>query len=172
MDLLESTLLLLLGELGRSTGSSRLGLLSLSGLLGKLLGLLVLLQLLISGSLSLSRLLVSSLLDQFNGSTNNTSLVLDGLSGSLSGGLLGDTLLVLSSVQNSPSDSSWVLSLLEKRRGLGRLESEDLGVTSDEQSTSTWVDLGTRKGVNFNLHFLLLVRAGYGRTGKTRKTVE
>lgn len=143
MDLLESTLLLGLRDLGLSTLGSGLGVLLLSLGLSELGSLLGLLQSLLSGSLSLSRLLVSLLLDLLQRSTDNGSLVLDGSSGSLLGGLLRDTLLVVSSVQDGPSNSSWVLSLVEQRGRLGGLESENLGVTSDEQGTSTWVNLGT-----------------------------
>lgn len=149
MDLLESTLGVQLGDvaLGGTGG--------LVGLLLKLLGLGSLLGLgnsLLSGGLSLSRLLVSLLLDELQRSTDDRSLVLDGLSASLLGGLLRDTLLVVSSVQNGPRDSSWVLSLVEQRRGLGGLESENLGVASDEEGTSTWVNLRTGEGVDFDLH--------------------
>lgn len=88
MNLLESTLSALLGELVGGTGGGTLGLFGLSGGLVSLLGLLVLGQLDVSGGLSVGGLLSSSLLDQFKGSTNNSSLVLDGLSASLLGGLL------------------------------------------------------------------------------------
>lgn len=149
MDLLESTLLTQLGDLLVGTG------LDTSSLSLKLLGLAGLLSLgnsLLSRSLSLSWLLVSLLPDELQRSTFNRSLVLDGLLSSSLLGLLSDTLLVLSSVQDSPRDLSWVLSLLEQRRRLGRLESENFRVTSDEQGTSTWVDLSTGEGVNFDLH--------------------
>lgn len=152
VDLLESTLLVELGDVALGTGSTGLGNLGLSlGLLqlGSLLGLG---DSLFSRGLSLGRLLVSLLLDLVQRSTDNRSLVLDGLSGSLSGSLLRDTLLVVSSVQDGPGHSSGVLSLVEQRRRLGRLESEHLGVTSDEQGTSTWVDLRTGEGVDFDLH--------------------
>ena len=145
MHLLESALGLLLGDLGLGTRGSRLGLLGLSGSLGSLLGLLVEGQLLVSGLLSLGGLLGSSLLDQLEGSTDNSSLVLNGLSASLLRGLLRDTLLVLSSEKNGPGDSSGVLSLRKQGGRLGGLESEDLGVRSDKQGTSTRVDLSTGK---------------------------
>lgn len=167
MDLLESTLSTLLGELVGGTGGGTLGLLGLSGGLVSLLGLLVLVQLDVSGGLSVSGLLSSSLLDQFKGSTNNSSLVLDGLSASLLGGLLRDTLLVVSSVQDGPRESSGVLSLLEERSGLGRLESEDLRVTSDKEGTSAGVDLGAGEGINFNLHFCKCELASPYRSGLT-----
>jgi hypothetical protein len=83
-------------------------------------------------------------------------LVLDGLSGSLLRNFFSDTLLVLSSEKNGPSNSSWVLSLVEEGCRLRVLESENLGVTSDEEGTSTWVDLSTGKGVNFDLHCMLM----------------
>ena len=140
MDLLESTLGLLLGDLG--TGSNELGLLSLSLLLVGLLLLLGGLDGLGSLGLSLFWLQGSSLLDQVKGGTDNGSLVLDGLSGSLLGDLLGDTLLVVLSVEHGPGDSSRVLSLLEQGVGLGGLESENLRVASDEEGTSARVDLG------------------------------
>lgn len=148
MNLLEGTLSLLLRDLS-TTSSSQL---SLSGSLVSLLLFLVGLDSSISLSLSGFWLEGTSLLDQLKGSTNNGSLSLDGLSGSLLSNLLSQTLLVVSSVQDGPRDSSWVLSLVEQRSRLGVLESEDLGVTTDKQSTSTWVDLGTRERINFNLH--------------------
>ena len=159
MDLLEGTLLAHLGNLLVGTG------LDTSSLSLKLLGLVSLLGLgdsLLSGSLSLGRLLVSLLLDEVQRSTLNRSLVLDGLLGSSLLGLLGDTLLVLLSVNDSPRDLSWVLSLLEQRSRLGRLESEDFRVASDEQGTSTWVDLSTGEGVNFDLHYAALLVQCYG----------
>lgn len=70
----------------------------------------------------------------------------------------------MSSVQDSPRESSGVLSLLEKRSGLGRLESEDLGVTSDKEGTSAGVDLGAGEGINFNLHFCKCELAGWYST--------
>lgn len=149
---MESTLLTELGNLGGGTGSSKSSLLSLSLSLLGLSSLLGKSQSLLSGGLSLSWLLVSLFLDEFQRSTDNWSLVLDGSSGSLLSGLLRDTLLVVSSVQDGPRNSSWVLSLLEQRSGLGGLESEDLGVTSDKQGTSTWVNLRTGEGVDFDLH--------------------
>lgn len=165
VDLLESTLLTELGNLGSGTGSSKRSLLSLSLSLLGLSSLLGKSQSLLSGSLSLSWLLVSLFLDEFQRSTDNWSLVLDGSSGSLLRGLLRDTLLVVSSVQDGPRNSSWVLSLLEQRSGLGGLESEDLGVTSDKQGTSTWVNLRTGEGVDFDLHCADFVSISVG--GKT-----
>lgn len=157
MDLLESTLLLGLGELVLSTLGGGLGVLLLSLSLSELSSLLSLLQSVLSGGLSLSWLLVSLLLDLLQRSTDNRSLMLDSSSGSLLGGLLRDTLLVVSSVQDGPSNSSWVLSLVEQRSRLRGLESENLRVTSDEQGTSTWVNLRTREGVDFDLHFSSLL---------------
>lgn len=157
VDLLESTLLTELGDLGGGAGSSKLGLFSLSLSLLGLGSFLGQSQSLLSGGLSLSWLLVSLLLDELQRSTNNWSLVLDGSSSSLLGGLLRDTLLVVSSVQDGPRNSSWVLSLVEQRSGLGGLESEDLGVTSDKQGTSTWVNLRTGEGVDFDLHCAIAV---------------
>lgn len=119
MDLLESTLLLELRDRVLGTGSSALSLLSLSLSLLELGSLLGLGQSLLSGGLSLSWLLVSSLLDELQRSTDNRSLVLDSSSGSLLRGLLRDTLLVVSSVQDGPRNSSWVLSLVEQRSRLG-----------------------------------------------------
>lgn len=152
MNLLESTLLLSSRDLSLSTLGSRLLVLSLSLSLLDLGGLLSLLQPLLSGSLSLSWLLVSLLLDLFQRSTDDRSLVLDGSSGSLLRGLLRDTLLVLLSEQDGPSDSSWVLSLVEQGGRLGGLESENLGVSSDKQGTSAWVNLSAGKGIELDLH--------------------
>lgn len=136
--------LLLLGVLG-----------SISLLLG--LGLLLLLlgvqDSLGSGSLSDFGSLRSSLLDDIKRSTDDGSLRLDGLSSLLLVDFLSDTLLVLSSVQDGPRDSSRVLSLLEQSLRLGGAESENLGVTSDEKSATARVDFATRKGIDFNLHF-------------------
>lgn len=140
-----------LGDLGASGsnmgslgGLSSLGLLLLS--LGSSLGVLG------SGGLSGVGSGVSLLLDHIERSTDNASGGLDGLSGSLLGNLLSDSLLVLSSVENGPGDSSGVLSLLEERGSLGRVESEDLGVASDKEGTSAGVDLVARKGVDFDFH--------------------
>lgn len=108
---MESTLGLLLGELG--TGGNLSSLFSLSLFLLGLLLFLVSLDSFSLVGLLLFWLQGSSFLDQFDGSTDNGSLVLDGLSGSLLGGFLSDTLLVVSSEQNGPSNSSWVLSLVE-----------------------------------------------------------
>lgn len=44
---------------------------------------------------------------------------------------LRDTLLVLSSEQNSPCDATGVLALKEKGLGFAVLETEDLAVTTD-----------------------------------------
>jgi hypothetical protein len=44
---------------------------------------------------------------------------------------LGDTLLVLPSVECRPGDPTRVLALKEQRLGLAILESEDLAVTTD-----------------------------------------
>lgn len=161
VDLLESTLLTELGNL-RGTGGSEVGLLGLSLSLLGLGSFLGSSQSLLSGGLSLSWLLVSLFLDEVQRSTDNWSLVLDGSSGSLLRGLLRDTLLVVSSVQDGPRNSSWVLSLLEQRSGLGGLESEDLGVTSDKQGTSTWVNLRTGEGVDFDLHCANFVSKNVG----------
>lgn len=152
VDLLESTLLVHLRDLAGGARSLSFGLGSLSGGLSSLLGFLVLFSLGFSGGLSVLGLLRSSFLDQFNRGTDDGSLVLDGLSGSSLGGFFRDTLLVGSSVQNGPRDSSGVLSLVEQQGRLRRLESEHLRVPSHEEGTSTGVDLSTRKGVNFNLH--------------------
>jgi hypothetical protein len=48
---------------------------------------------------------------------------------------LRDTLLVLATVQDSPGDAAGVLALEEERLGLAVLETEDLGVTTDEDLT-------------------------------------
>lgn len=130
-----------MGSLG---GLSSLGLL--------LLSLLSSLGVLGSGGVSGLGSGVSLLLDHIERGTDDTSHGLDGLSGSLLGNLLSDSLLVLSSVKNGPGDSSGVLSLLEQRSGLGGVESEDLGVASDEEGTSAGVDLVARKGVEFDFH--------------------
>ena len=63
--------------------------------------------------------------------TDDTTLVLDGLSRSLLGDLLGNTLLVYSSEYDGPCDLSGVLSLQEERLLLGGDESERLGVGLD-----------------------------------------
>ena len=124
---------LLLRDLVASARSNVLGLLS------SLLGLSILLLVLtILDGLSTSGLTGlgshgTLLLDDIEGSTNNSTLVLNSLAGSLLVDLLSDTLLVLSAVENSPRDSSGVLSLLEKRCSLGGVKSKDLGVTSDEE---------------------------------------
>lgn len=47
--------------------------------------------------------------------------------------LLGDSLLVHPAEQNGPRDSSGVLALSEERSALRGDESEDLGVSTDEE---------------------------------------
>lgn len=46
---------------------------------------------------------------------------------------LRDTLAVLATEENSPCDAAGVLALEEKGLGLSVLETEDLGVTTDEE---------------------------------------
>lgn len=95
------------------------------GSLGLLLGLGLLLLILsgldglLTGGLTGLWLHGSSLLDHVEGGTDNGTLALDGTSGSLLSDLLGDALLVLSSVNDGPGDSSRVLSLQEQRLALG-----------------------------------------------------
>ena len=48
---------------------------------------------------------------------------------------LRDTLLVLATVENGPSNATGVLALKEERLGLAVLEAEDLAVATDEQLT-------------------------------------
>ena len=48
-----------------------------------------------------------------------------------------DTLLVLATEEDSPSDAARVLALQEKRLGLSILEAEDLAVATDVQLTLT-----------------------------------
>lgn len=121
------------------------------GLLGALLGLLLLLLLLGVldglGTSSLAGLGADRalLLDHLKRGTNNGTLVLDGTAGALLRDLLGDALAVLATVEDSPRDAAGVLALLEQRLRLGRLESEDLRVTTDEEAAlfvsflSLWV---------------------------------
>jgi hypothetical protein len=54
---------------------------------------------------------------------------------------LVDTLLVLATEQNSPSDPSRVLALQEERLGLSVHEAENLGVTADEELSLGGIDL-------------------------------
>lgn len=108
--------------------------LCLCGLLGGLLcGTLLLSGL--DGGLTSSgssfRSLVSSLLDDIEGGTDDSSLGLDGSAGALLGNFLRDTLLVLSSEENGPCNSARVLALQEQRFGFTVLETEDLGVSTD-----------------------------------------
>jgi hypothetical protein len=110
------------------------------GLLSTLLALLLLLLILgVLDSLGTSGLTDlgadrALLLDHLKRSTNNGTLVLDGAAGALLGDLLSNTLAVMATVENSPRNTTGVLALLEKRLRLGRLESEDLGVTTDEKA--------------------------------------
>jgi hypothetical protein len=48
---------------------------------------------------------------------------------------LRDTLAVLATEENSPCDAAGVLALQEEGLGLSVLETEDLGVTADEELT-------------------------------------
>ena len=48
---------------------------------------------------------------------------------------LRDTLLVLATVENGPSNATGVLALEEERLGLAVLEAEDLGVPTDVDLT-------------------------------------
>ena len=48
---------------------------------------------------------------------------------------LRDTLLVLATVENGPSNATGVLALKEERLGLAVLEAEDLGVPADVDLT-------------------------------------
>lgn len=126
-DLTGTTLHLLARNLGTSTtGTDRLGLVGLAEL-G--LGLLVLLALgngsLAGGGTNLG-LLVAAGVDLLERGTDDTTLVLDGLARALLGDLLGDTLLVESSVNDSPGDLTGVLALQEERLVLGADKAEDL----------------------------------------------
>lgn len=101
----------------------------LSLLLLVLLGLLLGLRLLNSSSSrrkTLRRALVSSCGNGGKVSTNDSTLVLDGLPRPLLGNLLRDTLLVHAAVHYRPSDLTGVLALQEKRFILGGREPEDL----------------------------------------------
>lgn len=166
LDLGCGTLGSLLGNLGGlSTGGtgSRLGLLCLLLALG--LGLLLLALLDGGGTGGLAGLGADGalLLDHVKGETNDGTLGLDGAAGALLGDLLWwgsaidarrgrlirwltdlrDTLLVLATEQNSPGDPAGVLALEEQRLGLSVEETEDLGVTADEDLTPTGVNLAT-----------------------------
>jgi hypothetical protein len=61
--------------------------------------------------------------------------VLHDAAGALLGDLLRDTLAVLATEENSPCDAAGVLALEEEGLGLAVLETEDLGVTTDEELT-------------------------------------
>lgn len=99
-----------------------------------LLDLLLLLVCLRLGDRSLSRLrphshsLVPPGSDGSQVSTDNTTLVLDGLAGSLLGNFLRKTLLVHSAVEDGPCDLSGVLALEEESFRLVGGETEDLFV--------------------------------------------
>lgn len=126
-DLTGTTLHLLSRNFGTSTtGTDRLDLVGLANL-G--LGLLVLLALgdggLAGGSTDLG-LLVSAGVDLVERSTDDTTLVLDGLARTLLGNLLGDTLLVKTAVDNSPGNLTGVLALQEEGLVLGAHKAEDL----------------------------------------------
>lgn len=137
-----TTLHLLARNLGTSTtGTDRLGLVGLAGLS---LGLLVLLALgdsgLAGGSTNLG-LLVAAGVDLLERSTNDTTLVLDGLARALLGDLLSNSLLVESSVNDGPGDLTGVLALQEERLVLGADKAEDLLMVNarDRQSRSETV---------------------------------
>ena len=128
-DLAGTTLHLLARNLWTSTtGTDRLGLVSLAELS---LGLLVLLALgnggLAGGSTDLG-LLVAAGVDLLERGTNDTTLVLDSLARALLGNLLGDALLVESAVDDSPGDLTGVLALQEKRLVLRADKAEDLWI--------------------------------------------
>jgi len=73
------------------------------------------------------------LLDDIEGSTNDGTLGLDGATSALLGGLLSDTLAVLSAEKDGPRNAAGVLALEEEGLGLSALEAEDLAVATDEQ---------------------------------------
>lgn len=126
-DLAGTTLHLLSRDLGTSaTSTNRLGLVGLANL-G--LGLLVLLALGhggLAGSGTNLGLLVTASVDLLERGTDDTTLVLDSLARALLGHLLGHTLLVESSVDDSPGDLTGVLALQEEGLVLGADKAEDL----------------------------------------------
>merc|ERR1712173_448890 len=81
-NFLERTFSLLLRN-NRSTGSNSLSLFSFSGSFSSFFSFFVFSQFRVSSSFSVRWFLTSSFFDQFQRSTDNSSLVLDGLSGSL-----------------------------------------------------------------------------------------
>lgn len=114
-DLSSTSLHLLLAELGSGSRSrSTLCLGSLSLLLSLLLVILALGQGLSLSSSTNFGLLVSLGGNGVHGSTDDSTLVLDSLSGTLLGYLFRDSLLVHSSVNNGPGNLTRVLALQEE----------------------------------------------------------
>lgn len=130
-----STLLALDALGGTLAGGSVLGLLGLLSLLGSGLLLLGVLDGLLASSSTGLRALVAALLDHVEGSTNDSTLGLDGTAGTLLSDFFRDTLLVLATVEDSPGDAAGVLALEEEGLGLSILEAEDLAVATDVQLT-------------------------------------
>lgn len=156
-DLTGTTLHLLSRNLGTSTTSTDR--LDLVGLADLSLGLLLLLALgdggLAGGSTNLG-LLVAAGVDLVERSTDDTTLVLDGLARALLGDLLGHTLLAKTTVSNGPGDLTGVLALQEEGLILGADKAEDLmmdngvgAMLTDENVNKSAADQKRRRASRF-----------------------
>ena len=67
---------------------------------------------------------------------------------------LPDTLLVFSSVKNSPSELSWVLFIVVKSGTLGAQQSALLSIVGDRKHTVAGVDFQAGKEAQFGSHIL------------------
>ena len=67
---------------------------------------------------------------------------------------LPDTLLVFSSVKNSPSELSWVLFIVVKSGTLGAQQSALLSIVGDRNHTVAGVDFQAGKEAQFGSHIL------------------
>jgi hypothetical protein len=158
LDLLLSALGTLLADvaLGLALGGlgGGLGLVSLLGGGGSLLLLLALLDGLSAGGTAGLRSHRATLLDHIERGTDDGTLGLDGTASALLGDLLGDTLAVLSAVEDRPGDATGVLSLQEQRLRLAILETEDLAVATDVQLTLAGVNRLAGEGVDVGTHLV------------------
>ncbi|KAI3483990.1 hypothetical protein L1887_53004 [Cichorium endivia] len=139
-----TTLHLLARDLGTSTtGADRLGLGRLACLGLRLLVLLALGNGGLAGGSTDLGLLVAAGVDHVERSADNATLVLDSLARALLGDLLGDTLLVKTTVHSGPGNLTGVLALQEERLVLRADKAEHLVVTADVKTTLTTVGVRT-----------------------------
>ena len=105
----------------------------------------------------------------FLGNVTDGTLVLDDLSGTLSGRFDRLSLLELSSVWGGPCNLTWVLPLLGERVAFRVKEEDGLTIDSRESTTVTRVDLEARKAAELEPGGKL--RWGEGRTKFIRNPI-